>query len=603
MTYSHVSTVVRPSRRRHAWWTLVLVLALAAASVLGADPHLPGAVAAENPVVVENRLPGTTSWQMGAPGTAVSNDATGQIKGYASATSVNKGGQVDFMVSVSPSQSFTADVYRTGYYGGTGARLVLQTGSIQGTKQRTCTPDPSNGLIECGWTPTYTLAVPASWTSGVYLVKLTNAQNYQNYITFVVRDDARTADLLYQQSVTTYQAYNNYPADGSTGKSLYEYNSYGPAVPSSGTPRAAKVSFDRPYSDEAGAGQYPAWEQYYVRWLESAGYDVSYSTDLDTHTSGSRLLDFKGFLSVGHDEYWSKAMLDAVTSARDSGVNLGFFGSNTAYWQVRFEPSSAGAANRIMVCYKSAAGDPVKDATSTGLWRDPPASRPEQGLVGVQYTAHLMNEGRGAMYVVKGSSNWVWAGTGVSDGTQIPGVLGYETDRLEAAYPPPVSTSYTILSESPVTAWAVAPRWRTPRSIRRPAGAWLFASGSNYWSNGLGLPGGTDSRIQRGTANVLDRFLVVTATTPPAPPSGLAAAAAPSSSQVDLTWVDNATDETGYVVERSPNGADSWTVVDALPAGSTSYRDSGLTASDALPVPGGRRSTAPGPPPTRPARP
>ena len=77
-----------------------------------------------------------------------------------------------------------------------------------------------------------------------------------------------------------------------------------------------------------------------------------------------------------------------------------------------------------MVCYKSASGDPVKDVTATTLWRDPPASRPEQGLVGVEYTAHLQNEGRGAMYVVKGSSNWVWAGTGVTDGTQIPGVLG-----------------------------------------------------------------------------------------------------------------------------------------------------------------------------------
>ncbi|MEO7753404.1 MAG: hypothetical protein ABIS35_08325, partial [Terracoccus sp.] len=147
MTYSHVSTAGRPSRRRHGWWTVLLVFALTSASVLGADLHLPGAVAADNPVVVENRLPGTTSWQMGAPGTAVSNDATGQIKGYASATSVNKGGQIDLMVSVSPSQSFTADVYRTGYYGGTGGRLVFQTGAIQGTKQRTCTADPSNGLI------------------------------------------------------------------------------------------------------------------------------------------------------------------------------------------------------------------------------------------------------------------------------------------------------------------------------------------------------------------------------------------------------------------------------------------------------------------------
>ena len=191
----------------------------------------------------------------------------------------------------------------------------------------------------------------------MYLALLTNAQNYQSYITFVVRDDARTADLLYQQSVTTYQAYNNYPADGATGKSLYDFNSYGATVASTGAKRAAKVSFDRPYADGYGSGQFGGnswnWERYYIGWLEQNGYDVAYSTNLDTHSSGARLLNFKGFLSVGHDEYWSKAMLDNVTAARNAGVNLGFFGSNTAYWQVRFEQSAGGVANRVMVCIRA----------------------------------------------------------------------------------------------------------------------------------------------------------------------------------------------------------------------------------------------------------
>ena len=80
----------------------------------------------------------------------------------------------------------------------------------------------------------------------------------------------------------------------------------------------------------------------------------TYSTNLDTHANGGRLLNHKGFLSVGHDEYWSKAMYDAVEAARDAGVNLAFFGANTVYWQVRFEPSAGGVPNRVMVCYKGA---------------------------------------------------------------------------------------------------------------------------------------------------------------------------------------------------------------------------------------------------------
>ena len=79
-----------------------------------------------------------------------------------------------------------------------------------------------------------------------------------------------------------------------------------------------------------------------MRWLERSGYDVSYTTDLDTHKNGSRLLAYRGFLSAGHDEYWSKPMYDAAMAARGAGVNLAFFGANAVYSQVRFEPSAAG---------------------------------------------------------------------------------------------------------------------------------------------------------------------------------------------------------------------------------------------------------------------
>ena len=67
--------------------------------------------------------------------------------------------------------------------------------------------------------------------------------------------------------------------------------------------------------------------------------------------------------------------------------------------------------------------------------------------------------------------------------------------------------------------------------------------------------------------------------TPPADPSDLAATAV-SSSQVDLSWTDNATDESAYVVERSSDGSTDWTqLTSTLPADSTSYSDTGLSGS------------------------
>src|SRR5207253_7689809 len=48
--------------------------------------------------------------------------------------------------------------------------------------------------------------------------------------------------------------------------------------------------------------------------------------------------------------------------------------------------------------------------------------------------------------------------------------------------------------------------------------------------------------------------------------------------QIDLTWKDNADDESGYVVERSFDGS-AWLTIAMLPADSTSYQDVGLPAN------------------------
>src|SRR5438034_258373 len=299
-----------------------------------------------SPVVLENQQPGSGNWQMGLSSSfRPADDVVKQIKGYASATSVNLGESITFHVTVTPAQSYTMDVYRMGWYQGLLGRLMQSIGPLQGVEQPACPVDSGTGLIECDWTASYTLTVPTTWTSGVFVVMLTNAQGYQNYITFVVRDDARVADILFQQAVTTYQAYNNYPDDcpssincpTDTGKSLYAYNSHG-ANTVTGTPRAVKVSWNRPYAVRGG-GQLFEWEVYFVRWLERSGYDVKYSTNVDTHENSARLLESKVFLSVGHDGFWSQPMYDGVQQARDAGVHLGFFGAEAVFSQVRFEAS------------------------------------------------------------------------------------------------------------------------------------------------------------------------------------------------------------------------------------------------------------------------
>jgi len=61
----------------------------------------------------------------------------------------------------------------------------------------------------------------------------------------------------------------------------------------------------------------------------------------------------------------------------------------------------------------------------------------------------------------------------------------------------------------------------------------------------------------------------------PVAPLALTATAA-SATEVSLTWQDAASDETDYLVERSPDGA-AWIELASLPANTTTYLDTSLT--------------------------
>jgi hypothetical protein len=499
------------------------VLALTVAT-LSSSLSQTAATTEDNPVVTENRLPGTNQWRLAK----TADDTNQQIKGYASATSVNVGQTIDFFVTVNPAQGYSIDIYRFGYYQGNGGRLVQHRDGLSGVVQPACPMDPATGMIDCNWSLGYSLTVPSTWTSGIFLAKLTNAAGFQNYIIFTVRDDGRRSDLLYQQSVTTYQAYNNYPNNAppgsstpATGKSLYDFNSSA-SLTSLGMKRAAKVSYDRPYADD-GARDFLLYENYFVRWMEQSGYDVTYSTDIDTDLNGGRLRNHRGFLSVGHDEYWTKAMFDAAEAARENNVGLGFFGGNGVYWQIRFERSAAGQPDRVQVCYKDATHDPVKGTTTTLRWRDTPGGRPEQWLMGGMFIAQQPGGAVPAPYVVTNSSNWVYAGTGLRDGDTVPGIVGYEADRHvpTQADPTVAAGTYVALSHSPFTTTEGKTEYQESMVYQAPSGAWVFDAGSIKWSWGLynDVQTNADPRIQRMTANVLNRFIAGRKPPPAAPTS------------------------------------------------------------------------------------
>src|SRR5207302_457515 len=193
---------------------------------------------------------------------------------------------------------------------------------------------------------------------------------------------------------------------------------------------------------------------------------------------------------------------------------------NQVFWQVRFEPSPlSGAADRVMVGYKDRSIDPVQGPTTTILWRDPFLNRPEQQLMGVQFSGQIDISSPRAPYVVTNSSSWVYQGTGLADGDSIPSIVGYEMDSSMSSAPLPTSVAgtYQVLSRSPfVDSFSGTTGIANSSIYQAPSGAWVFGAGTTSWSWGLDLDGVVDPRIQRMTANLLNRFLGLSSlATPP----------------------------------------------------------------------------------------
>ena len=258
---------------------------------------------------------------------------------------------------------------------------ALVFGDRRGASYGVGHPNPRSGLLRANWPVTDRVAVTGDWISGYYLANLvlTRGQGAGDgsWVPFVVRaPPTRRSAILVQAAVNTWQAYNDWG-----GRSLY-YNHTGVGDD--------HVSFDRPY-DLRGKPRYAgwkanlphAWEFPLVRFLERYGYDVAYTTDVDTDRDPHELLRHRLVVSAGHDEYWTKTIRDAFEQALQHHVSLAFMGANTAYWQMRYENN-----RRTIVEYRTGDRDPEPGtALKTVRFRDLIPPRPECKLLGVQRSA------------------------------------------------------------------------------------------------------------------------------------------------------------------------------------------------------------------------
>lgn len=105
----------------------------------------------------------------------------------------------------------------------------------------------------------------------------------------------------------------------------------------------------------------------------------------------------------------------------------------------------------------------------------------------------------------------------------------------------------------------------------------LDMSTHSYWAGeeilSLRVDPVRTSSVDFGIDFIVDDWQVLL----PRAPSGLSASGY-STSQINVSWTDSATNETGYAIERSANGASGWTEISDLLANTTSYSDTGLSS-------------------------
>ncbi|MDH2415940.1 N,N-dimethylformamidase beta subunit family domain-containing protein [Nocardioides sp. CER19] len=425
-----------------------------------------------SPVHAASRRPrGSDRWRVRQP-------VAGVIEGYTTVASGPPGTAVGLRVStIRP--HFRVLAFRIGAYRGGTGRLVWRSGSVRGREQPGPTFAPyATRTVVAPWRTSLTLPT-AGWRPGFYVLRLTTS-GAAAQVPYVVTSPSTAGTVALMVPMATWQAYNRWG-----GYSLYE----GPA----GDRHAWAVSFDRPFEGVDGMNDFRTAVVPVVLEAEHTGVPLSYATDVELSTTAGVLSGARGYVQVGHSEYWTPQMRAAVLGARDQGTNLAFLGANTAYWRIRLS-ARGGRPARLETGYRDAALlDPAqrtRPALTTARFRDPPAAQPESALVGMLYECFPVD----ADYRIVSPEWWGFAGTGVDAGGVVSGLVGGEADRVYPSRwtPRPLQ----ILSNTSYSCRGVR---TTSQAVYYtvPSGAGVFAAGTLRW--GCALADHCDVPLRRAT--------------------------------------------------------------------------------------------------------
>ena len=346
------------------------------------------------------------------------------IRGYPARASVLPGQRLLLHVSTD-ARRFRVSFHRWGE----GLLLVQQSEWLPGKWA-----EPGCAASDWQW-PQYEFDIPSDWPSAVYIAHLQEPDGKTLQVSqddaaalFVVRGPGRSP-LLYKLPLATYHAYN------CTGGGCFYLDPV-----RSEDPPGSRVTLRRPgggigghthgaldhYDPGSPRQTFAHWDARFIRWLLREGHAPEFCTDFDIHDDGDLCRRHRLLLSVGHDEYWSEPMRDAVEAHVSRGGNVAFFGANVCWWRIHVVENDTA-----IVCHQGS-----KRGAFDHWWPPTGAGRPEDALTGVSYR-HGGGWWDGARstsgFVVQQPDHWAFAGTGLRRGDRFgartsPPLVGYECD-------------------------------------------------------------------------------------------------------------------------------------------------------------------------------
>ncbi len=247
------------------------------------------------------------------------------------------------------------------------------------------------------------------WASGVYFVRVRSARREVVAPVVVRPTHLGQASVAVVVPTYTWQAYNR-----RAGETWYVCSC------------VHTVDLTRPYLDGGVPYNFGQYDRNFFRWLARSKLrvDVLADEDLNAIATGAALRQrYRMVVFESHGEYVTSHMYDITEQYRNLGGHLAFLSANDFFRDVVI----SGHAMTLI-----------------GAWRD--LGRPEAALIGAQYIDWYRRLYANQPYRVVGAHRvpWLFAGTGLEDGSLIPGYYGIEIDGTASASPPGTTVVATI---------------------------------------------------------------------------------------------------------------------------------------------------------------